>query len=235
MEFIDWLAQLDESLLLWLNGIHSPYFDTFMYLFSGKLVWIPMYAAILYVLLVNFKLRTALLCLLSIGLVIVIADQVGASLIRPMVERLRPSNLDNPISELVHIVNGVRGGRYGFPSCHAANTVGLAVIVHLIFRHRGLSAFMAIWAIVTCYSRIYLGVHYPGDIIVGSILGALSAWFVYTLLMRLTRNTRYAIPTPNPGSPKTASIATAHTLRHIYAPAAVGLATILAFAFVPLF
>ncbi|MCQ4908360.1 phosphatase PAP2 family protein, partial [Phascolarctobacterium faecium] len=80
-------------------------------------------------------------------------DQTGATLIRPYVERLRPSNLENPISDMVHIVNGRRGGRYGIPSCHAANTFGLAFFVWFLFRKRWLTVFMMGWALLTCYSR----------------------------------------------------------------------------------
>lgn len=94
-----------------------------------------------------------------------------ATLIRPEVCRLRPSNPENPLSEMVHIVGGYRGGSYGFPSCHAANSFALASFLTLLFANRKLSLFIFAWAVLNSYSRVYLGVHYPGDLLVGAIIG----------------------------------------------------------------
>lgn len=118
------------------------------------------------------------------------ADQVGATVIRPVVCRLRPANLENPISEFVQIVNGYRGGRYGFPSCHAANTFGLAFFLFYLFRNRALNWFIMLWAVVTCYSRSYLGVHYPGDLLVGAFVGFVGASLCYWLFSRLCKYRR---------------------------------------------
>lgn len=183
MDFLQWLIEIDEKLLLVINGCHNRYFDHFMYLFSDRWIWVPMYAAILYVMIRNFSFRKTIICVAALALTITIADQVGASLIRPMVERLRPSNPENPISDVIHIVNNNRSGRYGFPSCHAANTFGLAFFVCFLFRYRWLTAFLMFWAVVTCYSRVYLGLHYPGDLLAGMLLGCISATIVF-LLMR---------------------------------------------------
>ena len=185
MELMQWLIEIDEKLLLAINGCHNDYFDHFMYLFSDRWIWVPMYVAILYVMIRNFSFRKTIVCLIAIALTITIADQVGASLIRPIVERMRPSNPDNPISDLVHIVNNYRSGRYGFPSCHAANTFGLAFFVCFLFRQRWLTVFLMFWAVVTCYSRVYLGLHYPGDLFFGMILGFLSAVVVYFVKRKL--------------------------------------------------
>lgn len=104
-----------------------------------------------------------------------------SSVIRPVVARLRPANLENPIVDMVYIVNGYRGGSYGFPSCHAANSFGLAMYVIFLCRKRWLSFFIVAWAILNCYTRIYLGVHYPGDLIVGAIIGGFGGWLFCTL------------------------------------------------------
>lgn len=189
-DFLQLLKDWDTSFLLAINGWHSPFFDTFMYTYSGKLIWVPMYVALVYVLFRNLQWKVALMCLVGVVLTIVFADQVGASLIRPWVERLRPSNLDNPISEYVHLVNGYRGGRYGFPSCHAANTFGLAFYLMFLIRRKGFTWLMVAWAVLTCYSRAYLGVHYPGDLLAGALIGLCGAALMYGVLVRWGRYRR---------------------------------------------
>ena len=189
-DLLQLLNQWDTDLLLAINDWHNGYWDTFMYAFSGKWVWVPMYAALVYVLARNLPWRTTLWCLVGVALCITFADQVGASLIRPWAERLRPANPENPISDLVHIVNGYRGGRYGFPSCHAANTFGLAFYLMLVVRRKALTGLLVAWALVTCYSRAYLGVHYPGDLLAGALLGLAGAVLCYTLFRLVARYER---------------------------------------------
>lgn len=188
---IETLANIDQSLLLYLNGLHNTFGDYFMSTFTGKWIWVPMYASILYILLKNYNWKVVLGCLIAIALTITFADQVCSSVIRPVVERMRPSNPDNPISEWVHIVNGKRGGRYGFPSCHASNSFGLAFFLIFLFRKRWLSFFICAWAALNCYTRIYLGVHYPGDLLVGSIVGCCGAYLMYYLLRKFTKGTDF--------------------------------------------
>ena len=206
-DLLSQLIEADNACLLAINGWHAPWADTFMYTFSGKLIWIPLYASLLYVVGRNLRWQVALGCAVAIALTITLADQVGASLIRPEVARLRPSNPDNPLSELVHLVNGYRGGRYGFPSCHAANTFGLAFFIFFLFRNRLLSVFILGWALVTCYSRAYLGVHYPGDLLAGTVLGFVSAALCYWLFQKICRYKRAERP------------------RQLWVPVAVGSAT----------
>lgn len=188
---IETLANIDQSLLLYLNGFHNTFGDYFMSTFTGKWIWVPMYASILYILLRNYNWKVVLGCLVAIALTITFADQVCATVIRPIVERMRPSNPDNPISEWVHIVNGKRGGRYGFPSCHASNSFGLAFFLIFLFRKRWLSFFICAWAALNCYTRIYLGVHYPGDLLIGTIIGCCGAYLMYYLLRRFTKDTDF--------------------------------------------
>lgn len=168
---IDWLNTIDTQVFLALNGLHAPYFDVFMKLFTGKWIWVPMYAAVLFAVVRNYRWRQTLAVLVCVALAITIADQVCATLIRPEVCRLRPSNPENPLSEMVHIVGGYRGGSYGFPSCHAANSFALASFLTLLFANRKLSLFIFAWAVLNSYSRVYPGVHYPGDLLVGAIIG----------------------------------------------------------------
>lgn len=190
---INELANIDQTIFLFLNGMHTTFGDYFMSVFTGKWIWVPMYASILYVLLRNFNWKVVLGCLIAIALTITFADQVCATLIRPMVERLRPSNPDNPISDLVHIVNGRRGGSYGFPSCHASNSFGLAFFLVFLFRQRRLSLFICLWATLNCYTRIYLGVHYPGDLLAGTVVGLCGAGLMYYLLRKVTKAINFKV------------------------------------------
>ena len=149
MDALQGAIDVDTNIFFSINRMHNMYFDYFMSAYSGKWVWIPMYAAIWYVMLRNFHWKVTLFCMIGLALTITFADQACATWIRPYVERMRPSNLNNPISEMVHIVNNHRGGRYGFPSCHAANTFGLAFFLFFLFRKRWLALFIMAWALLT--------------------------------------------------------------------------------------
>ncbi|MDR0982144.1 MAG: phosphatase PAP2 family protein [Culturomica sp.] len=176
---LETLQQFDQDLFFYINGITSPYFDKFMWFFTAKFTWAPLYAAILYVIWKNFSIGMSLLLVIMIVGVIIFSDQICASVIRPEIQRMRPSNPNNPISEFVHIVNGKRGGRYGFPSCHAANSFGLAFAVMLFFKRKSLTYFFLSWALINSYSRVYLGLHYPGDLFGGLIVGVIGAYISY--------------------------------------------------------
>lgn len=189
-EILTPLTELDTDALLAVNGWKHVWADQFMYAYSGKWVWVPFYASILYVLFKNYNWKYVIGCLFAIGLTIAFADQIGASVIRPLVERLRPSNPANPISHMVEVVNGYRGGRYGFPSCHAANTTGLAFFLLFLWKNRFIGIFISVWALLTCYSRSYLGVHYPGDLLAGILLGFISAAIFYTLFKKVFHHDR---------------------------------------------
>ncbi|EHJ40782.1 PAP2 family protein [Leyella stercorea DSM 18206] len=180
-EFILWLSDIDARLLLIVNGAHSPFFDSVMWCISGRWIWVPFYAVLAYLLFRRMSWKRASICLVTIGLIILAADQTCATLIRPEIGRLRPANLNNPLSSFVHVVNGYRGGRCGFPSCHAANTFALAVFMSLVIRHKWFTVMMFSWAFVVSYSRMYLGVHYFGDLFCGATIGSLFAVLFYYL------------------------------------------------------
>ncbi|MDE6693255.1 MAG: phosphatase PAP2 family protein [Muribaculaceae bacterium] len=181
---MDYLLQLDTETFLTINGAHVEWLDQVMKMFSGRMIWILLYVMIAAMLCRTFGWQRALIAVLGAGIAVGLSDYTCASVIRPLVERLRPSNPDNPISEMVHIVNGYRSGAYGFPSCHAANTMALAMFTTLVFKRWGYGVVIFAWALMQCYSRIYLGVHYPGDLVAGAFVGILWAVLVYMPMNR---------------------------------------------------
>lgn len=180
-EFIQQLAQWDTQIFLFFNGFHNGFWDYFMLLYSDRFVWIPFYASFLFVMIKNFPWRVVVSTLIVIALIITFCDQTASGLLKPLVGRLRPSNVDNPISPLVHIVQGYRGGAHGFPSSHAANSWSMAFFAMYLVRRNKLTLFLSLWALITCYSRMYLGVHYFGDVLVGTIIGFAYATICYYL------------------------------------------------------
>ena len=187
---MDFLIDLDTSVFLWFNGMHTPLLDDFMMIFTGRFVWVPMYLAIAALLFKTFGRRLAVIYILGIALAITATDQTCATLIRPIVERLRPSNLENPLSALTQVVDGYRGGSYGFPSCHAANSFALATFVALLIKRPRISGAIFIWAVANSYSRLYLGVHYPGDLLVGAAIGSAYGLIFYLIVKRFTPKQR---------------------------------------------
>lgn len=183
---LDFLIDIDTKLFLLLNDLHLPLLDYFMMAFTGKIIWAPMYAVILVILYRRFGWKVATAYVVGFVAAIALTDQLCASYIRPLVERLRPSNLANPIHLEVHIVNGYRGGLYGFPSCHAANSFALATFCTLLFKARRFTVFIFSWAVLNSYSRLYLGVHYPGDLIIGAMVGSAVGLMSYYLTNKLT-------------------------------------------------
>lgn len=182
---IDFINTLDTKVFLELNQMHAPFWDYFMSAFSGKIIWVPMYATVVYLILKNLSWKVSLCLFVGIALTIALSDMTCAKIIRPLAERLRPANLENPIFHMVHIVENYRGGAYGFPSCHAANSFAFVTFLAMIIKNRLLVSSAFAWAIVNSYSRIYLGVHYTGDIIVGGLVGFAIAWLVIAATRKL--------------------------------------------------
>lgn len=173
------MEQIDQGVLLLFNGHHIPWLDSAMMAITGRWTWVPFYALLVALLFWRCGWRKALLYLVCIAMTIALADQICAHLIRPMVERLRPCSPLNPLSASVQLVNGYAPGSYSFPSCHGANTFALATFMSLCVRRRAFTAFMFLWAALVSCSRLYLGVHYPSDILAGAAIGALIALGVY--------------------------------------------------------
>jgi len=173
------LIDLDTQLFLFLNGLHNEAFDSIMAWISGKTTWWPFYLLLL--LYLGWTRRWQLVPIIFfIALVVTLADQTSVHLFKEVFERLRPCH-EPALKEAVHIVNGRCGGMYGFVSSHAANTFAVAMLLLLIQRKRWFTALMLTWAAIVSYSRIYLGVHYPGDVLGGAVLGVLCGLLVYLL------------------------------------------------------
>jgi undecaprenyl-diphosphatase len=187
---IDTLSHVDTQLFLFFNGYHSGFWDIVMWHISGKWEWIPFYILLLCFVVRRYKLNSFWI-LLSIALVITLADSISSQIIKDSVHRLRPSH--NPgLESLIHIVNNYRGGTYGFVSSHAANTFAVAVFLSLLLKNKWFSVSIFIWATIVSYSRIYIGVHYPGDVLGGAILGSVLSIMVFKIYSAVEK--RYIKP-----------------------------------------
>jgi len=178
------LERFDQQLFLIINSSNSPFFDQVMYFFSGRLIWVPLYIAILVFLGIKYK-RKFLIIIIFIILAATLADQ-SSVFVKNIVHRLRPCH-EPALTGLVHLVNGECGGIYGFVSSHATNTFDVALISLSFIKKRWYSISIILWAGIISYSRIYLGVHYPFDVICGSFLGSFIGWSIYSLYV-LTDN-----------------------------------------------
>lgn len=178
------LQQLDVQILKTINGWHTPWADALMWRVSGALLWLPLYAYFLYRLIRKFKKRSVLVLLVT-ALLVTSTDQT-ANLIKNSQGRLRPSH-QQELSDDLHFVNDYRGGKFSFPSGHAINTMGVAVFLTLLLGGAiPLMRWLPLaWSLLVGFSRIYLGVHFPSDVLAGFILGALWGWLWYQLARKL--------------------------------------------------
>lgn len=178
---LEYLNNIDTQLFLVINGWHSPLWDKVMVAITHSSTWIPLYLIIVASLIYKFRLN-GLKLVVIILLLIGFADQASSRLAKPGFARLRPSH-NEYLSEKIHIIDNYRGGTYGYFSSHASNTFALCTFLCLLFyRKNKWIAVLIPWAILVSYSRIYVGVHYPGDILTGAIFGSLSAILCFRLL-----------------------------------------------------
>jgi undecaprenyl-diphosphatase len=174
----------DTSILLWINGHYAEWLDRLMWAVSRSTTWIPLYCILVGIVIYKFRnWKTVLFILIGFGIAVGLSDFTTSGIIKPLVSRLRPTH-EPSLEGMVRIVNGYTGGLYSFCSSHAANTMAVALLFSLLFKHKTATLALMCWVALNCYSRMYLGVHYPSDIMVGLLIGALWAVLVYLALSR---------------------------------------------------
>ena len=192
---LEQLLHIDTEVLLAINGWHAPWADTLMWIISAKATWIPLYVLLIGLLVWRYrkpattnvkwlqKVPACVVMIVVIAMAVGAADFIASGILKDLVARPRPTRVPE-LEGVLHLVNGYRSGRYGFVSSHAANTMACALLFSLIWRNKIATCGLMLWVAANCYSRMYLGVHYPTDIMGGLIVGALVAVGAYVLLWK---------------------------------------------------
>ena len=196
MDVLERLVHIDTEVLLAINGWHAPWADRLMWIVSAKETWIPLYLLLVGLLVWRYrkpamtsvkwlqKVPVCVVVIVVIGLAVGAADFIASGILKDLVARPRPTRVPE-LEGVLHLVNGYRSGQYGFVSSHAANTMACGLLFSLIWRNKIATVGLMLWVAVNCYSRMYLGVHYPLDILGGLIVGALMAVVAYQVLLKL--------------------------------------------------
>ena len=192
---LEQLLHIDTEILLAINGWHAPWADTLMWIISAKATWIPLYLLLIGLLVWRYrkpvmtsvkwlqKVPACVVMIAMIGLAVGAADFIASGILKELVARPRPTRVPE-LEGVLHLVNGYRSGRYGFVSSHAANTMVCALLFSMIWRNKIATVGLMLWVAANCYSRMYLGVHYPLDILGGLMVGCLVAMAAYVLLWK---------------------------------------------------
>ena len=199
---MDYLIHIDQQWLLAINGWHSEWADMLMWYISKSTTWLPLYALLVGLIVYRFGILSPSLCregrrgssllrvliiLAGFAVAVGVSDFVSSGIIKPWVCRLRPTH-EPALAGMLHLVNGYTGGLYGFVSSHAANTMACALLFALLYRNKYATVGLMLWVALNCYSRMYLGVHYPADIIGGLAIGAMMATLTYGMVRRLVEH-----------------------------------------------
>ncbi|RTL53222.1 MAG: phosphatase PAP2 family protein [Sphingobacteriales bacterium] len=191
---LEYLEQLDRKILLFVNGHHNAFFDGFMYWCSGQYSWLPFYVLLLLLIILKLK-KKAIPFVLLVAVLLTISDQMASSVFKPIFHRFRPSH-EPGLEYLLHYVNNYRGGMYGFVSSHAANTFSLAFYFFFSIKKQmpKLTLILFLWAALVSYSRVYLGVHYPSDVVVPIFIAVANGFIISRLYLWIEK--RYFTTTP---------------------------------------
>lgn len=184
---MDFFIDIDSQLFLFLNGLHADWLDPIMIAITKMWVWLPIYLFLVYLTIKQYGKRCWMI-FLAVGLVVLCSDQLSAHVCKPVFQRLRPCyNID--FQELIYLPKGMAGGRYGFVSSHAANTFAIGTFLTAALRKntKWIGWLLFMWAFLSSYSRIYIGYHYPGDILCGAVLGILIGLIIWKLFQILEK------------------------------------------------
>ncbi len=205
---LEQLIHIDTEILLAINGWHAPWADTLMWIISAKATWIPLYVLLIGLLVWRYRkpaptavkwlqrVPACVVMIVVIGLAVGAADFIASGILKDLVARPRPTRVPE-LEGVLHLVNGYRSGQYGFVSSHAANTMACGLLFSLIWRKKITTCGLMLWVAANCYSRMYLGVHYPTDILGGLIVGSLVAVVAYWLLDRYHLVAKTSNPSEN--------------------------------------
>jgi undecaprenyl-diphosphatase len=183
---LETILKCERGAFLFLNGYHNPFWDSFMWLYSGQVGWIPVILFFLFMLFYKSDWKESVLIVLSIVLIIVLCDQFSSSICKPYFMRFRPTYHPD-FMDCVKTVNDYIGGQYGFISSHSTNALGFAMFSLLLFRYRWYSISILIWGTIMAYTRIYLGVHFISDVVPGIVAGMFFGYLVYILYVAVRR------------------------------------------------
>lgn len=187
------LYAADKTLLMVFNGSHCPFVDRLAVTLTCGYMWIPLYIALLLLVINNHKTVAQISLVIGMALLaIVLSEGMADLIVKPLVARLRPIH-DILMQDSVQVVNNYRAEGYSFFSAHASNTMAVAVFFSLLVKDRLFTCTLIIWALVNCWTRIFLGVHYPSDIIVGVVWGSVSGLFAYTIHNKLKDTRRLSV------------------------------------------
>ena len=187
------MQTIDGAILLWINGHYAYWSDSLMWVVSQTMTWIPLYGLMLGLIVWKYRnWKPVVLILLGFVVAVGLSDFIASGILKPLVCRLRPTH--EPAIDPIHLVKGYTGGLYGFCSSHAANTMSCALLFCLLWRNKIATTGLMTWVALVSYSRVYIGVHYPSDVIAGWLVGALLAVLVYRALTHWLRVDGEVVP-----------------------------------------